>query len=86
MQNKKRNNLKHGVLLLIETQEELNLLAEVVEGVEVDALLVNESYVAFVDEVLYVVPKSELEEGHFMRDIKPRRFLPWYKSVKRKIQ
>lgn len=80
------SNLKHGVILLIETQEELNLLAEVVEGVEADALHVNELYVAFMDEVLYVVPKSELEDGHFMKDVKPRRFLTWYKSVKRKIQ
>lgn len=86
MQNEKVNHLKHGVLLLIETQEELNMLAEVVDGVEVDALLIDEPYLAFVDDVLYVVPQSKLEEGHFMSQVKPRRFISWYKSIKRKMQ
>ena len=79
------NKLKHGVLLLIETQEELNLLAEVVDGVEVDALHIDEPYIAFMDEVLYVVPQNKLEEGHFMSEVKPRRFTPWYISIKRKM-
>lgn len=85
MQNEKTNHLKHGVLLLIETQEELNLLSEVVDGVEVDALHIDEPYLAFMDEVLYVVPQSKLEEGNFMSEVKPRRFMFWYKSVKRKM-
>lgn len=85
MQNKKVEHLKYGVLLLIETQEELNMLAEVVDGVEVDALHVDESYVAFMDEVLHVVPQSQLEEGHFMSGVKPRKFSSWYKSIKRKM-
>jgi len=77
--------LKHGVLILIESQEELNLLAEAVDGVEVDALHINEPYLAFMDEVLWVVPQSKLEEGHFMSQVKPRKFKSWFKSVKRKI-
>ena len=79
------NKLKHGVLLLVETQEELNLLAEVVDGVEADALHIEEPYIAFMDEVLYVVPQSKLEEGHFMSEVKPRRLMPWYRSQKAKI-
>jgi len=82
MQNKKANHLKHGVLLLIASQDELNLLAEVVDGVEVDALYVDEPYLAFMEDVLYVVPQSELEEGHFMKDVKPRKFSSWYRKVK----
>jgi len=78
--------LKHGVLLLISSQEELNLLAEVVDGVEVDALHVDEPYLAFMDDVLWLVPQSELEEGHFMSQVKPRKFMSWFKSVKRKIK
>lgn len=85
MQNEKVNHLKHGVLVLIETQEELNLLSEVVDGVEVDALHINEPYLAFMEEVLMVVPQSQLEEGHFMSQVKPRKFNSWYKSIKRKI-
>jgi len=82
IQNEKVNHLKHGVLLLIASQDELNLLSEVVDGVEVDALHIEEPYLAFMDEVLYVVPQSELEEGHFMEDVKPRKFSSWYRKVK----
>ena len=77
--------LKHGVLLLIETQEELNLLAEIIDGVEVDILHIDEPYLAFMDEVLWIVPQSKLEVGHFMEDVKPKKLKSWYKSAKRKI-
>lgn len=86
MQNEKTNHLKHGVLLIIETQEELNILAEVVDGVEVDALHIDEPYLAFMEEVLIVVAQSQLELGHFMSEVKPRKFSSWYKSIKRKMQ
>lgn len=78
--------LKHSVLLLISSQEELNMLAEVVEGVEVDALLVDEPYVAYMEEVLYVVPQSQIDETHFMRNVRPTLFIKWYKKIKRKMQ
>lgn len=71
--------MKHTDFVLISTQEELNMLSEVVEGVEVDALHINEPYVAFLDEVLYVVPLSELEEGHRFQRVKPRKFASWYR-------
>ena len=85
MSNKKADNLKYGVLLLINNQEELNMLAEVVDGVEVDALHVDEPYLVFMDDVLHVVPQSQLEQGHFMSEVKPRKFNSWYKSIKRKM-
>ena len=85
MQDEKVNYLKHGVLLLIENQEELNLLAEVTEAVD-DCLHIDEPYLAFMEEVLMIVPQSQLEEGHFMSRVKPRSFMPWYRSIKRKIK
>ena len=85
MQNKKPNHLKHGVLLLITHQEELNQLSEVVDGVEVDALFIDEPYLVFMEEVLHIVPQSQLEEGHFMKEVKPRKFKSWYKSIRRKM-
>jgi len=80
-----KNNLKHGVLLLITHQEELNQLSEVQDGVEVDALFINEPYLVFMDEVLHIVPRSQLEDGHFMSEVKPRKFKSWYKSIRRKM-
>ena len=85
MIEEKASHLKHGVLLLITHQEELNQLSEVVSGVEVDALFIDEPYVVFMDEVLHIVPRSQLEEGHFMYDVKPRKFKSWYKSIRRKM-
>jgi len=84
MQNEEVNHLKHGVLLLIEDQEELNMLAEVVDGVEVDALHIDEPYVAYMEEVLYVIPQSQIDESHFMYNVKPRKFKSWFRSIKRK--
>ena len=84
MDDEKVNHLKHGVLLLIETQEELNMLAEVTGMVD-DCLHIDEPYLAFMEEVLMIVPQNKLEEGHFMSRIKPRSFMPWYRSIKRKI-
>ena len=77
--------LKHNILLLIENQEQLNQLAELVDGVEVDALHIDEPYLAFMDEVLWVVPQSKLEEGHWATQVKPRKFNSWYRSIKNKI-
>jgi len=84
MVDEKVNHLKHGVLLLIENQDQLNMLAEVTDMVD-DCLHIDEPYLAFMEEVLIIVPQAQLEEGHFMSGVKPRRFLSWYKSVKRKI-
>jgi len=80
----KVNHLKHGVLLLIENQDQLNMLAEVTDMVD-DCLHIDEPYLAFMEEVLIIVPQSQLEEGHMFYGVKPRRFNAWYKSVKRKM-
>ena len=76
--------LKHGVLLLINNQEELNLLADVVDGVEVDALHVDEPYLVFMDDVLHVVPQSQLEQSHQFYGVKPRKLKSWYRNIMQK--
>ena len=63
--------LNNNTLLLIQTQEELNQLAECIAGVEVDALHIDQDYVVYMDEVVWVVPLSEIDDTHFMRNIKP---------------
>ena len=68
---------------MIETQEELNKLAEVT-GIATDSLHIDEEYVAYMDEVLMVVPRTEIDETHFMRDVEPTIFRKWYKKVKDK--
>jgi len=78
--------IKTAEVVLIETQEELNTLAEVVDGVEVDALHIDEPYVAFMEEVLYVIPQRKLETGHWAEQVKPRPFRKWYKSMQRRSE
>ena len=75
--------LNHNTLLLIQTQEELNQLAEVIPGVEVDALHINQDYVAYIDEVVWIVPLDKLESGHWTSRVKPTPFKKWYKKQKR---
>ncbi len=72
--------LKNNIVLLIETQEELNQLAETEDGVEVDALHIDEPYLAFMDEVLWIVPQSKVEAGHWASMVKPTVFRKWYKK------
>jgi hypothetical protein len=75
--------LKHNELILIQTQEELNEFVEVVECVEVDALHIDQDYVAYMDEVVWIVPLSEIDETHFMRNIKPKPLKKWLRKQKR---
>ena len=75
--------LKHNELILIQTQEELNTLAEVIDGVEVDALHIDEDYAAYIDEVIWVVPLRKLEAGHWTTRVKPTLFRKWIKKQKR---
>lgn len=71
--------MKHTDYILIANQDELNLLATIEEGVETDALLVDEPYVAFMEEVLTIVPLREIDESHKFYDVKPRKFNSWYR-------
>ena len=72
--------LKSSVVLLIQTQEELNQLAEITKDIAYDSILVDEPYLAFMDEVLWIVPQSRVEEGHWAGMVKPVLFRKWYKK------
>lgn len=77
-----KTKLKHGVVLAINTQEELNLLAEIEDIVE-DCLFIDEPYIAFKDELaIQVIPLREVDESYPMEFLKPRKFMPWYRKNK----
>ncbi len=77
-----RTKLKHNVVLAINTQDELNLLAELEEGISEDAVLIDEPYVAFKDNdnAVQLLPLSEIDESYPMEFDKPRKFMPWYRK------
>jgi len=74
--------LKHNIVLAINTQEELNFLAEVVEGISIDAIYIDEPYVAFLDNnnAVQLFPLSEIDESYPREFDKPRKFMPWYRK------
>ena len=78
--------IKSGQLVLVENQDELNLLAEVTGSLALDCLHIDEPYVAYVDEVLIVVPLKEIDETHHLRGIKPTLFRKWYKKIKKDMK
>lgn len=84
MQNEKVSVLKHNIVLLITTQDELNQLAELEEGVCVDALHINEPYICFKDSdgAIQILPQSQASELNEMQHIKPRKFSGWYRTNK----
>lgn len=84
MQNKKRTSLKHGVILLIASQEELNQLSELEEGVAEDALHVDEPYLAWKDgdDAIQLMAQSQLDESYPIEFYKPKKFNGWYRKHK----
>lgn len=74
--------LKNNIVLLIETQEELNQLAEITKDIALDSIFVDEPYVAFMDEVLWIVPQNKVEEGHWASLVRPTLFRKWFKKIK----
>ena len=77
--------LRHNVVLLIETQEELNQLAEITKDIALDSIFIDEPYLAFMDEVLWIVPQSGIDASHWASMIKPTLFKKWYKKQKEKL-
>lgn len=79
-----RTKLKHNIVLAINTQDELNLLAELEEGISVDALLIDEPYVAFKDNdnAVQLLPLSDIDESYPREFNKPRKLMPWYRKNK----
>ncbi len=75
--------LKYNVVVLIETQEELNQFAEL-EQVPQDALHIDQDYVAFRDdlEAVQIIPRVETLEGYPLEFEKPTLFRKWYRKNK----
>lgn len=81
--NEKPTFLASGIVLLITTQEELNQLATL-EGIKQDEIHVDQHYVAYMEDVLHVIPLSEVDDGFPMEFKKPRKFSTWYRTQMRK--
>lgn len=82
MMDEIKTSLKHNIVLAVNTQEELNLLAELEEGVNVDCLCIDEPYVAFKDSdnAIQLLPFSEVDDSFPREFNKPRKLKPWYRS------
>ena len=65
-----KTKLKPNIVLAINTQDELNLLAELEEGISEDAVLIDEPYVAFKDNdnAVQFLSLSKIDESY------PREF------------
>jgi len=77
-----KSSLKHNIVLAINTQDELNLLAELEDGVATDCLYIDEPYVAFKDgdDAIQLLPASEIDESFPREFDKPRKFMGWYRK------
>jgi len=82
-----KTSLKYNIVLAINTQEELNLLASLEEGVKEDCLCIDEPYVAFKDSdnAIQLLPLSDIDDSYPMEFNKPRKFMPWYRTTLRKL-
>ena len=79
--------IKTCEVIAIENQDQLNKLVEVMleflgGGLAYDSIHIDETYVAYVDEVLHIIPQSQIEVGHWSEAIRPRKFSQWLQSVK----
>jgi hypothetical protein len=82
--------IKSGVAVLLDSQEQLNLLAEISGQYDIDSIIVDGIYVAFSDEInaINVVPLSDITEDCVLeafehKNLVPVDFSKWYKKVKR---
>ena len=80
------SKLKHNIVLAINTQDELNLFAELDAGISKDAVYIDEPYVAFKDSdnATQLLPYREIEieiESYPIEFRKPRKFMSWYRKV-----
>lgn len=80
MSSKKKPTLPYGALLVINTQEELNEFVEIMEILEKDSLVIDEEYVVYMDEVVYIVPYKEIDESHFLFGAAKIKFNKWRKK------
>jgi len=83
--DKIKTSLKHNTVLLINTQEELNLLAELEDGVKEDCLCIDEPYVAFKDSdnAIQLLPLRDIDESYPAEFHNLRKLKPWYRRNKK---
>ena len=79
--------IKQGEVILISNQDDLNTFVEVMrENTDItlnqDELHINKNYVAFMEDVLYIIEQDKTETGHWTKNIRPRKFSSWLQSVK----
>ena len=84
----KKVKLKVGVLLAINSQEDLNELAMLTGAFELDSIVIDGEYVAYTDYdgsvegMVWVVSKETYLEYNPMWDGKARKFKSWVRSLK----
>ena len=84
----KKVKLKVGVLLAINSQEDLNELAILTGAFEPDSIVIDCEYVAYTDYdgsvegMVWVVSKETYLEYNPMWDGKSRKFKSWVRSLK----
>ena len=81
--------IKQGEVILIANQDELNKFVEVMrENTDItlnqDELHIDKNYVAFMEDVLYMIEQDKIETGHWTEHIKPRKFSQWMQSVNKR--
>jgi hypothetical protein len=84
--------IKSGVAVLLDSQEQLNLLAEISRQYGIDDIVIDGRYVAFSDEInaINVVPLSDITEEYDMEAFEHKNlnqidFDKWYKRVSRSL-
>lgn len=80
--------LKVGIFLAINTQEELNELAELTGAFVADSIIIDREFVTFTDYdgaiegSINVVPLKEYIEENPHMNIKTRKFKSWKRNLK----
>ena len=84
----KKVKLKVGIILAINSQEDLNELAVLTGAFEPDSIVIDGEYVAYTDYdgsvegMVWVVSKETYLEYNPMWDGKARKFKSWVRSLK----
>ncbi len=80
--------LKVGIILAINSQDDLNELARLTGAFEEDSIVIDGEYVAYtdydgaVDGMIWVISKDTYLQYNPMWDSKSRKFKSWARSLK----
>ena len=78
-----KTSLKHGTVLMIASQSELNLFSQLEDAIKEDCLHIDEPYIAFKDgdNAVQMLPLSDVDDSYPNEFKKPRKFMPWYRKA-----